>query len=154
MSNISLLVRPNPVRTKPLNGEAAFGTMSMEFFTPGLPYILADAGAVFVIYDVEHSGAGIETINLVNRSEYGLANSVWTGDADRATPVAERLVSGNSWINAHNVFAHGVSYGGCNLSGGCVPRQKNRQSRPIRAEPKGSAFFVSIPARRRASGLR
>jgi aldehyde dehydrogenase (NAD+) len=24
---------------------------------------------------------------------------------------------GNSWINAHNVFVHGVPYGGVNLSG-------------------------------------
>jgi aldehyde dehydrogenase (NAD+) len=27
------------------------------------------------------------------------------------------LVAGNSWINAHNLFAHGIPYGGCNLSG-------------------------------------
>jgi acyl-CoA reductase-like NAD-dependent aldehyde dehydrogenase len=58
-----------------------------------------------------------EAIELVNRSPYGLANSVWTTDLDRATRVAERLVAGNSWINAHNVFAHGVTYGGVNLSG-------------------------------------
>jgi aldehyde dehydrogenase (NAD+) len=58
-----------------------------------------------------------EAIALVNRSPYGLANSVWTKDLDRATRVAEKLVAGNSWINAHNLFPHGVSYGGCNLSG-------------------------------------
>jgi aldehyde dehydrogenase (NAD+) len=58
-----------------------------------------------------------EAIALVNSSPYGLANSVWTSDLDRATRVAERLVAGNSWINAHNLFPHGVSYGGCNLSG-------------------------------------
>lgn len=34
-----------------------------------------------------------EAVDLVNRREYGLANSVWTGDAERATRVAERLVS-------------------------------------------------------------
>jgi len=27
------------------------------------------------------------------------------------------LVTGNSWINAHNVFVHGVPYAGINLSG-------------------------------------
>jgi len=58
-----------------------------------------------------------EAVELVNRSPYGLANSVWSGDLDRANRVAEQLVAGNSWINAHNLFAHGVPYGGCNLSG-------------------------------------
>ena len=58
-----------------------------------------------------------EAVDLVNRSPYGLANSVWSGDLDRANRVAERLVAGNSWINAHNVFAHGLPYGGVNLSG-------------------------------------
>jgi len=58
-----------------------------------------------------------EAIDLVNRSNYGLANSVWTGDLTRANRVAEAMVAGNSWINAHNVFAHGIPYAGCNLSG-------------------------------------
>jgi len=58
-----------------------------------------------------------EVIELVNRSPYGLANSVWSADLDRANRVAEALVAGNSWINAHNVFPHGVPYAGCNLSG-------------------------------------
>jgi len=58
-----------------------------------------------------------EAIALVNRSEYGLANSVWSDDLERANRVAEAMVAGNSWINGHNVFAHGVTYAGCNLSG-------------------------------------
>ena len=53
-----------------------------------------------------------EAIELVNRSSYGLANSVWSQNIDRANRVAERLVAGNSWINAHNLFPHGVPYAG------------------------------------------
>ncbi len=56
-------------------------------------------------------------IGTVNSSRYGLANSVWSADLDRANRVAERLEAGNSWINAHNVFAYGLPYGGVNLSG-------------------------------------
>lgn len=58
-----------------------------------------------------------EVIDLVNRSAYGLANSVWSNNLERANRVAERLIAGNSWINAHNLFAHGIPYAGCNLSG-------------------------------------
>lgn len=58
-----------------------------------------------------------DAIELVNRSPYGLANSVWSSDLGRARRVAEALAAGNSWINGHNIFAHGIPYGGCNLSG-------------------------------------
>jgi len=58
-----------------------------------------------------------KAVELVNRSSYGLANSVWSNNLERANRVAEQLVAGNSWINAHNLFAHGLPYGGCNLSG-------------------------------------
>ena len=58
-----------------------------------------------------------KVVELVNSSPYGLANSVWSSSLDRANRVAEKLVAGNSRINAHNLFAHGIPYGGCNLSG-------------------------------------
>ncbi len=54
----------NPVRAKLKRGETAFGTMAFEFFTPGLPQILAAAGADFCLFDTEHSGAGIDTIKM------------------------------------------------------------------------------------------
>lgn len=58
-----------------------------------------------------------QAIEMANQTDYGLANSVWTSDLNRAARVAESMVAGNSWINAHNVFAHGVPYGGVNKSG-------------------------------------
>lgn len=61
--------------------------------------------------------AEAEAVDLVNRSFYGLANSVWSQNLERAHRVAEAMASGNSWINAHNVFALGIPYAGTNLSG-------------------------------------
>jgi aldehyde dehydrogenase (NAD+) len=69
-----------------------------------------------VAYVMRFSGED-EAVDLVNRSSYGLANSVWSSDLDRANRVAEGMVAGNSWINTHNLFAHGIPYGGYNLSG-------------------------------------
>jgi len=58
-----------------------------------------------------------QAIEMTNSTDYGLANSVWTSDLSRAARVAEAMCAGNSWINAHNVFAHGVPYAGINKSG-------------------------------------
>ena len=58
-----------------------------------------------------------EAVRMANRTDYGLANSVWTSDLARAYRVAEAMVAGNSWINAHNLFPHGVPYAGVNKSG-------------------------------------
>jgi 2-keto-3-deoxy-L-rhamnonate aldolase RhmA len=59
---MSSAMRDNPVRAKLLTGGVAHGVMAFEFFTPGLAPVLAAAGAEFVLLDMEHSGAGIETM--------------------------------------------------------------------------------------------
>ena len=56
-------------------------------------------------------------VATVNDLSYGLANSIWSSDLVRANRVAEKLLAGNNWINAHNLFAYGLPYGGVNLSG-------------------------------------
>jgi aldehyde dehydrogenase (NAD+) len=58
-----------------------------------------------------------QAVRMANHTDYGLANSVWTSDLARAARVAEAMLAGNSWINAHNIFPHGVPYAGINRSG-------------------------------------
>jgi aldehyde dehydrogenase (NAD+) len=58
-----------------------------------------------------------DAMEQVHSIDYGLANSVFTQDMDRANRMANNMASGNNWINAHNVFAYGLPYGGVNLSG-------------------------------------
>ena len=58
-----------------------------------------------------------EALKMVNSTDYGLANSVWSSDLGRCGRIAEQMRAGNSWINAHNLFPHGVPYGGIGKSG-------------------------------------
>ena len=57
-------LRPNPVRETLLSGGISIGPMVFEFFTPGLFAICKQAGADFVLLDMEHSGVGMDTIRL------------------------------------------------------------------------------------------
>jgi 2-keto-3-deoxy-L-rhamnonate aldolase RhmA len=49
-------MRPNPVKTQLAQGGRVFGTMVFEFATPGLPSILAQGGADYALYCMEHTG--------------------------------------------------------------------------------------------------
>lgn len=50
------------IRQKVLAGDTVLGAMLFEFFSPGIAQILASAGCSYVIYDMEHTGASLETI--------------------------------------------------------------------------------------------
>jgi 2-keto-3-deoxy-L-rhamnonate aldolase RhmA len=55
-------MRDNPVKAKIATGGRAFGAMVFELFSPGLPQICKNAGAEFILYDMEHTGLGFETL--------------------------------------------------------------------------------------------
>ena len=43
-------------------GEQVLGAMIFEFFSPGIPQLLCNAGCEYVLYDMEHTGIGLETM--------------------------------------------------------------------------------------------
>ena len=55
-------MRHNPVKSQLATGGYASGALIFEFFSPGLPQICKNAGAEFVLFDMEHTGLGFETL--------------------------------------------------------------------------------------------
>ena len=55
-------MRDNPVKHSLRAGGRAYGAMVFEFFSAGMPQICGNAGAEFVLYDMEHTGLGFETL--------------------------------------------------------------------------------------------
>ena len=79
--------------------------MQEEIFGPVLPIMTID--------DED------EAIRLANDSQFGLGASIWTADKDKASAMADRLETGNVWINDH-MYTPGVSqcsWGGVKDSG-------------------------------------
>jgi 2-dehydro-3-deoxyglucarate aldolase/4-hydroxy-2-oxoheptanedioate aldolase len=50
------------LRQRVLAGDTVLGSMMFELLAPGVPQLLAHAGAEYVIYDMEHTGTSLETI--------------------------------------------------------------------------------------------
>jgi 2-dehydro-3-deoxyglucarate aldolase/4-hydroxy-2-oxoheptanedioate aldolase len=58
-------MKTNTVKEKLARGDYAYGTMVFEFNSTGIGRIVGEAGAEFVIYDMEHTGWSIETIRML-----------------------------------------------------------------------------------------
>ncbi|RVU38345.1 hypothetical protein EOI86_03385 [Hwanghaeella grinnelliae] len=50
------------IRNRAMAGEQVLGAMIFEFFSPGIPQLLSNAGCEYVLYDMEHTGIGLETL--------------------------------------------------------------------------------------------
>lgn len=61
-----------PLKKTIMSGQTVSGAMIFEFFSPGMSRILANAGARFAIYDMEHTGLGFETLKWLFASCRGL----------------------------------------------------------------------------------
>jgi 2-dehydro-3-deoxyglucarate aldolase/4-hydroxy-2-oxoheptanedioate aldolase len=57
-------MRANPVKRTLAEGGVALGTMVFEFATTGIARLAAGAGAEFIVFDQEHTGASLETVRM------------------------------------------------------------------------------------------
>lgn len=58
-------MRPNHVKRKLTAGGTSIGTFIFEFNTTGIGRIVAEAGADFAVFDMEHTGWNIESIRML-----------------------------------------------------------------------------------------
>ena len=58
-----------------------------------------------------------DVIARANASEYGLGGSVWGGDIDRAIAVANRMATGQVWVNQHIAIGPHIPMAGFKQSG-------------------------------------
>jgi len=58
-------MRPNTIKSQLAAGNVPLGTFVFEFNTPGIARIIAEAGADFVVFDMEHTGWSVETIRTL-----------------------------------------------------------------------------------------
>lgn len=65
-------MRKNTVKEKLAAGDIAIGTMVFESNTPGIASIIEQTGAEFIIYDMEHSGIGIDSVRQLMSYNRGL----------------------------------------------------------------------------------
>ena len=64
------------------------------------------------VYDTEEEAAG-----WANESRYGLSGSVWSGDANRALEIAQRLKTGSVAVNSKKILDFVAPFGGWGQSG-------------------------------------
>jgi len=93
-----------------------------------LPHVVVDREHATELVHCEQFGPVIpltpfrtveQAVEYANRSNYGLASSVWSSDFERALGIARQLEAGLSFINNHGLgsVAFGMPFGGTKNSG-------------------------------------
>lgn len=90
------------------------------------PTIVRDVKDGDTIVDKEQFGPILPVISFssesaviasANASEYGLGGSVWSADTERAAAIADRIDSGQVWVNQHIAIGPHIPMAGFKNSG-------------------------------------
>ena len=140
-------LKQNAIKGDVLAARPVAGAMIFEFFAPGMSSILANAGCRFVIYDMEHTGLGFETLKWlfagcrglpiepmvrVPRGEYTwLARSLDLGARGVMIPMVESEAQARSIVEACRyppIGRRGAAFGfaQCDYLGGDVGEKIRR----------------------------
>jgi 2-keto-3-deoxy-L-rhamnonate aldolase RhmA len=138
------MMKPNAIKQDVLAGKTVAGAMVFEFFSPGMATILANAGCRFVLYDMEHTGLGFETLKWlfascrglpiepmvrVPRGEYTwLARALDLGARGVMIPMVESAEHAKAIVQACRYPPHGrrgaaFGFAQCDYQGGDVGRK-------------------------------
>jgi 2-keto-3-deoxy-L-rhamnonate aldolase RhmA len=82
-------MRSESIRQKLKDGRVVYGVMAAEFFTPGFCQIASNAGAEFVIFDMEHGGVGIDVL----KAQIAFARGAGVAPVVRVPGIAYHLVA-------------------------------------------------------------
>ena len=89
LSRRNEFMRRNNVREKLREGRVVYGIMAAEFFTPGFCQIASNAGAEFIIFDMEHGAVGIDLL----KAQMAFARGVGVAPLVRVPGVAYHLIA-------------------------------------------------------------
>ncbi len=104
------------IRARAMAGESVLGAMVFEFFSPGIAQCMKLAGAEYIIYDMEHTGLGFETLKTqvahcrgidvvpmarVPRSDYPfIARALDVGAKGIMVPMVESVAQAEAIVEA------------------------------------------------------
>jgi len=110
-----ILVRGGPVTEGPLAAGAFFRPAMVEPEGTDVPLVQQEIFGPVLSFETFADEA--DAIALANATQYGLAASVFTRDADRAQRVVRGIRAGTIWVNGWAVLSDSYEEGGFKQSG-------------------------------------